>query len=368
MVPGWQKKVIIIAVVDAAVITTVVIVLIRLLRKNPRSRLCVEDGGRSRKQSEDTFSVWNYDGKIVYENIVEATDDFDDVNCLGIGGSGCVYEAELPTGQKVAVKKLHSAEGEEIDERNFRNEIHALVELRHRNIVKLYGFCSHRKCKLLVYELMDKGSLAGLLSNPEAAVELDWAKRVNIIKDIANALSYMHHDIKTPIIHRDITSKNILLNEEFKACVSDFGTSKFFKQNSSNWTAVAGTFGYLAPELAYSGKVTAKCDVYSFGVVALEVIHGSHPGDLLLSLFTLGTGLQDELLEDVLDKRLRYPSEQVVEKEVVAAVAIALACTQSNPSSRPDMKRVAQALATCRSSLRLPLHAITLGQLKDVKI
>ncbi|KAG9443577.1 hypothetical protein H6P81_014917 [Aristolochia fimbriata] len=366
------RYVIIIVVIAAVLVIAVFVVLVRsLIYRTPvRSRSSsVEDGGTSSKKSEDVFSVWNYDGKFVFEDIVEATDDFDDENCLGIGGSGSVYEAELVTGQRVAVKKLHSAEGDDdADEKNFRNEIQALVELRHRNIVKLYGFCSHPRCKLLVYEFMEKGSLAGLLQNPQSAMELDWVKRVSIIKDVANALSYMHHDFRPPILHRDITSKNILLNEEFKACVSDFGTSKFLKQSSSNWTAVAGTIGYLAPELAYSGRVTAKSDVYSFGVVALEVIHGGHPGELLVSISSSSAAeLHGMMLVDVLDKRLDYPSEKV-EKEVIAAMAIAMACTRSNPVSRPDMKRVAEALAACRPSIGLPLQGITIGQLKDAMI
>jgi serine/threonine protein kinase len=127
-----------------------------------------------------------------------------------------------------------------------------LAEIRHRDIVKFYGFCSHGPNKFLVYDYIDRGDLRDALSNDIRAEELDWSKRVEIVRSIANALSYLHHDCRPPIIHRDISSKNVLLDNEFKAYLSDFGTARFLKPNSSNWTAVAGTCGYIAP-----GKIFA---------------------------------------------------------------------------------------------------------------
>ncbi|CAL5386048.1 unnamed protein product [Camellia sinensis] len=163
----------------------------------------------------------------------------------------------------------------------------------------------------IVYEYLKRGSLATIFNKDEEAKELDWPKRVNIIKGVASALSYMHHDCTPPIVHRDISSNNVLIDEEYEARVSDFGIAKLLKLDSSNWSAFAGTYRYVAPELACTMKVTEKCDVYSFGVLALEVIEGKHPGDFIMSLLT--PAVESIQLKDVLDQRLSLPSPDVDE-------------------------------------------------------
>ncbi|XP_058076419.1 MDIS1-interacting receptor like kinase 2-like [Magnolia sinica] len=194
------------------------------------------------------FAIWNYDGIVVFKDIVEATEGFDDKYCIGTGGYGKVYKANLPTGQVVAVKKLHPLEGgDQSDQRSFRNEIRTLTEVHHRNIVKIYGFCYHARCSFLVYEYMKKGSLASILSNDKGAAQLDWTLRVKVIKGVANALSYMHHDCTLPIVHRDLSSNNVMLNLKLEASVSDFGTARLLIPDSSNWTMLTGTYGYIAP-------------------------------------------------------------------------------------------------------------------------
>ncbi|XP_042942372.1 MDIS1-interacting receptor like kinase 2-like isoform X2 [Carya illinoinensis] len=224
------------------------------------------------------FSIWNHDGHIAYETIIKVTEEFDIKYCIGIGAYGSVYKAELPGGRTVALKKLHKLQDENPAFYNcFKNEVKVLLEIRHRNIVKLQGFCLHKRCTFLIYKYIEKGSLLSVLSNDLEAVELDWSNRMNIIKGTAHALSYLHHECIPSILHRDISSKNILLNSEFQAFVSDFGTTKLLDHDSSNQTLVAGTYGYIAPELAYTFAVTEKCDVYSFGVVALEILMGRHP-------------------------------------------------------------------------------------------
>jgi Leucine-rich repeat (LRR) protein len=140
------------------------------------------------------FSIWNYDGHIAYEDIIEATEDFDIKYCIGTGGYGSVYKAELPCGKVVALKKLHRSEAENPTfDMSFKNEVKVLIEIRHRNIIKLHGFCLDKRCMFLVYEYMERGSLFCVLNNDVEAMELDWRKRVNIIKNTAHALSYMHH-------------------------------------------------------------------------------------------------------------------------------------------------------------------------------
>ncbi|XP_017221821.1 MDIS1-interacting receptor like kinase 2-like [Daucus carota subsp. sativus] len=146
---------------------------------------------------------------------------------LGTGGYGKVYGARLPNEKTFALKKLHRLEAEDPNfDRSFRNEVRVLSNIRHKNIVKLYDFCLHNRCMFLVYEYMENGSLFCALKDDAHAVELDWSKRVSIVKGFAHALSYMHHDCTPPIVHRDISSSNILLNSKMEAFVADFGASR----------------------------------------------------------------------------------------------------------------------------------------------
>ncbi|KAJ9676804.1 hypothetical protein PVL29_022020 [Vitis rotundifolia] len=294
-------------------------------------------------QTENLFSISTFDGRTTCEAIIEATKDFDPMYCIGEGGHGSVYKAELPSGNIVAVKKLHRFDIDMAHQKDFVNEIRALTEIKHRNIVKLLGFCSHSRHSFLVYEYLERGSLGTILSKELEAKEVGWGTRVNIIKGVAHALSYLHHDCVPPIAHRDISSNNVLLDSKYEAHVPDFGTAKFLKLDSSNWSTLAGTFGYVAPELAYTMKVTEKCDVYSFGVLALEVIRGRHPGDLISSL-SASPGKDNVVLKDVLDPRLPPPTLRD-EAEVMFIIQLATACLNGGPQSRPTMQMVSQMLS-----------------------
>ncbi|XP_058219532.1 MDIS1-interacting receptor like kinase 2-like [Rhododendron vialii] len=329
-----------------------------------------------RGTTENLFVIWSYDGKLVYENIIEATEDFNAKHCIGVGRQGMVYKAEFPSGQVVAVKKLHTLQdGELANLSSFTTEIRALTEIRHRNIIRLYGFCSHPRHSLLVYEFLERGSLLKILSYEEEALGFEWSKRVNVVKGLADALSYMHHDCLPPVIHRDISSKNVLLDSECVAHLSDFGTARLISPQSSNWTSFGGTFGYAAPELAYTMDVNKRLDAYSFGVVTLDVLMGRHPGDLLSSL-SLSSGLSSSsdlspptanniLLIDILDKRLPIPRNQVA-GAVVFAAKLALACLHPIPQCRPTMQRVSLELAKESPPLQYALPMITLVQLYNV--
>ncbi|XP_057969313.1 probable leucine-rich repeat receptor-like protein kinase At1g35710 [Malania oleifera] len=315
----------------------------------------------------DLFSVWNFDGKIAYRDIIEATEDFDIRYCIGTGGYGSVYKAKLPSGKVIALKKFHHFEAEEPTfDRSFRNEVCMLTKIRHRNIVQLHGFCLHRQCMFLIYEYMENGSLFCTLRDDVQAVELDWSKRVDIVKGMAHAISYMHHDCTPAIVHRDISSNNILLNSKLKAFVSDFGTAKLLDPDSSNQTVIAGTYGYVAPELAYTMVVTEKCDVYSFGVVALEIIMGKHPGELLSSL--LSSSAQNIMLNDVLDPRPSPPTDILVASEIVLVGMLAFACLHANPRCRPTMKHISQEFLSHRIPLAKPFHEISVLQLRGYEM
>ncbi|CAA2978522.1 MDIS1-interacting receptor like kinase 2-like [Olea europaea subsp. europaea] len=339
-----------------------------------RKRILKEDP----KSPTKLFTIWSFDGKMAYEKIIEATEDFNTRHCIGVGGCGSVFKAELD-GLVVAVKKLHASDDEVMNQKGFHNEIEALTKIRHRNIVKLYGFCSHSRHSLLVYEFLEGGSLASVLSNDEKAMEFKWSKRVNVVKGVANALSYMHHNISPPIVHRDISSKNILLDFGNEAPISDFGTAKVLKQDSSNWISFAGTFGYAAPELAFTMKFNEKCDIYSFGVLALEIIMGKHPGDSISSIFTPSTSfvpstsespiiatVHDILLKDILDQRISIPTGHLAE-QVVSIAELALACIHPTPQLRPSTEQVSVQLSKENKSFRSLLPFIRTSQLINLE-
>ncbi|KAF3457541.1 hypothetical protein FNV43_RR02199 [Rhamnella rubrinervis] len=320
-------------------------------------------------QNETVFVEWGHDGKKVHQEIVEATGNFDSKYCIGVGGYGSVYKTLLSTGQVVAVKKIHE-NGGVANEEAFESETSILTKIRHRNIIKLYGFCLHTRHSFLVYEFMERGSLEKILTDDGKAMELEWAKRVNVVKGLANAISYMHHECCPCVVHGDISCKNILLDGEYQAHLSDFGSARTVDPDSSNWISFAGTFGYAAPELAYTMKVNEKCDVYSFGVVTLEVIMGSHPGDLIWSLPILSSSSSATIhhqipFRKVLDQRLSPPRNQIA-NQVVSIGHIAFACLKANPQSRPTMKQVSDKLAASSPSLSVPLDRITIQQLFDM--
>ncbi|KAI5654817.1 hypothetical protein M9H77_32004 [Catharanthus roseus] len=288
------------------------------------------------------FAICTFDGKEMYKKILEATEEFSPSFCIGEGGHGKVYKAEISPDNIIAVKTINSS-SEMADHNGFLNEIRALTTIKHKNIVKLLGFCSSTQHSFLLYEYLEGGSLAKILSIEEEAKRLDWLKRVNIIKGIASALAYMHHDCSPPIVHRDISSNNILLDSDYEARVSDFGTAKLLKMDSSNQTAVTGTYGYIAPELAYTMKVTEKCDVYSFGVLILEVIKGKHPRDYITNLVSRTT--ESIELVDLFDERLLYPTPEV-ENVLISMMEVARACLNANFVSRPTMQIVSNSLTT----------------------
>ncbi|XP_078166459.1 uncharacterized protein LOC144561316 [Carex rostrata] len=322
----------------AALLTSFLLWLIYLLYSRKRKAKPVHIGSPSRGEM---FSMWNFDGRDVYEKIIRATENFDEKYCIGSGGHARVYKAILePDNLTLAVKKIMLASGESsLDAEAFHREIHTITHIRHRNIAKLYGYCSSPQNKYLVYKYYEKRDLHNILKSEEA-IELDWAKRKVIMRDVACALSHLHHDCYPPIVHRDVTSKNILLNSEFIASISDFGTAKFLKPESSNWSMLAGTCGYIAPELAYTMRMTEKCDVYSFGVIMLELLMGKHPGDML----NLSSSDQKEIiLQDVLDQRIEPPREQVI-NEILKIIQIAYECLNNNPSLRPTMQEVVNSI------------------------
>ncbi|PRQ19128.1 putative protein kinase RLK-Pelle-LRR-XI-1 family [Rosa chinensis] len=316
-----------------------IVTIVRSIKKKEQQpkQHDMQDGG--------TFSVLNFDGKMMYEEIIKATNGFDSMYCIGKGASGSVYKAKLSSAIIVAVKKLQhvlDGDGEEMSAKEFLNEMRSLVEIRHRNIVKLLVFCSKPSHLFLVKE--------------SEAKKLEWTSRIRVVKGVAHALSYMHHDCNPLIVHRDISINNILLDDEYEPYVSDFGTAKLLYPDSSNWTARASTYGYIAPELAYTMKATEKCDVYSFGVLALEVIMGKPLGDFISSFLHLSVNA-NILLTEILDQRLPPPTPQV-EDDLITIAGLANACTQSNPQSRPTICR--RCVRSYHPKMHIPIDNKTL--------
>ncbi|PIA63431.1 hypothetical protein AQUCO_00201043v1 [Aquilegia coerulea] len=212
-----------------------------------------------------------------YEELVEVTNGFSAQNLLGEGGFGCVYKGILADGREVAVKQLKI--GGSQGEREFTAEVETISRVHHRHLVSLVGYCMSEDQRLLVYDYVPNNTLYHHLHGGGTSV-MDWATRLRVAIGAARGISYLHEDCHPRIIHRDIKSSNILLDNNFDAQVSDFGLAKLALDAFTHVTTrVMGTFGYMAPEYASSGKLTEKSDVYSFGVVLLELITGRKPVD-----------------------------------------------------------------------------------------
>ncbi|KAF7141547.1 hypothetical protein RHSIM_Rhsim06G0125000 [Rhododendron simsii] len=278
-----------------------------------------------------------------YEDLKTMTNNFNIK--LGQGGFGSVFEGTLSSGTKVAVKRLdHLGQVKN----SFLAEVETMGSIHHFNLVRLIGFCAEKTFRLLVYEYMPNGSLDKWIFCKPNELTLGWQSRRKIILDIAKGLAYLHEDCRQKIIHLDIKSQNILLDENLNAKVSDFGLSKLVdKDQSQVVTTLRGTPGYLAPEWLNS-IITEKVDVYSFGVVVLEILCGRKNLDRsqteedmhLLALFKRKA--EEGRLPDIIDKH--HDEMQQHEAKVLEMMKIAVWCLQSDFVKRPPMSVVVKVL------------------------
>ncbi|KAJ7544587.1 hypothetical protein O6H91_09G088500 [Diphasiastrum complanatum] len=272
-------------------------------------------------------------------------------NVIGRGGFGKVYKVNLLDGEAVAVKKLCSStqlkQGSKASH-EMEVEIETLSGIRHRNIVSLMCCCSSNDAQLLVFEYMPNGSLGDVLHG-QKVIPLGWQTRYKIALGAAEGLSYLHHDCHPAILHRDIKSNNILLNSDFEAKLADFGLAKLIQCGRPNSvTAVAGSYGYIAPEYTYTLKVDEKVDVYSFGVVLLELVTGKRPieaefgeeGDLVR--WVRSKIHMKEGAIDLLDTRIR--DSERAEMSMKLCLHLAMQCTSVWPEVRPSMRDVVEML------------------------
>ncbi|KAL3744877.1 hypothetical protein ACJRO7_014050 [Eucalyptus globulus] len=273
-------------------------------------------------------------------------------NVIGSGGSGKVYRIVVnSSGDTVAVKRISNNQKlNEKLEKQFAAEVEILGNIKHRHIVKLLCCISCEHSKLLVYEYMENGSLDRWLHkkkrlSPILGVAnnmiLEWPKRLQIALGAAKGLCYMHNDCSSPIIHRDVKSSNILLDSEFNAKIADFGLARMLAEpgEAVSMTAVAGSFGYLAPEYAHTTRVNEKIDVYSFGVVLLELTTGREPNDrdedMCLADWAWFHFDQGKPISDVIDEEIRDNSSL---DQICNVFKLGIFCTAKLPSTRPTMK------------------------------
>ncbi|KAG1359269.1 Leucine-rich repeat receptor-like protein kinase TDR [Cocos nucifera] len=287
---------------------------------------------------------------------------------IGVGSMGTVYRAEMPGGEVIAVKKLWGPQkeaGRTIKKKGgvAAAEVEVLGSVRHRNIVRLLGCCTNREATLLLYEYMPNGSLEDLLHRrgggaaaaaaaaaKGGGVVADWETRYRIAVGIAQGICYLHHDCDPVIVHRDLKPSNILLDAEMDARVADFGVAKLIQTANQTMSVIAGSYGYIAPEYAYTLQVDERSDVYSYGVVLMEMVTGRRSveaeygeGNSIVECLRARVGRgEGGGVWKVLDPTVAGCKE--VREEMMLVLRLALLCTSKNPADRPTMRDVLSML------------------------
>jgi serine/threonine protein kinase len=282
-----------------------------------------------------------------YKDLFRATQGFDDKNLLGAGGFGRVYRGVLPRNKlMVAVKRVSHDSRQGMKE--FIAEIVSIGRLQNPNLVQLLGYCRRRGELLLVYEYMPNGSLDKYLYGEVDKSTLTWDQRFRIIRGIASALIYLHEEWEKVVVHRDIKASNVLLDDELNGRLGDFGLARLYDHGvEQETTRVVGTIGYLAPELARTGKATPLTDVFAFGTFILEatcgqrpIIQGTEDTQLMLVDWVL-EHVQQGSLADAIDTRLKGHYNV---QEAYLALKLGLLCSHPFASARPSMQQVIQYL------------------------
>ncbi|KAL9231976.1 hypothetical protein vseg_007130 [Gypsophila vaccaria] len=327
--------------------------LIRRWRVAKRRAMHFKRNGGLLLQQKMTSTEGNDERTNIFtaEELKNATDNFSESRILGQGGQGTVYKGMLLDGRVVAVKTSIKLDNSLLQQ--FINEVVILSQVNHRNIVKLLGCCLETEVPSLVYEFVPNGTLAQHLHEPKEDGYITWKMRLQIASETSEALMYLHSYSTMPIFHRDIKSSNILLDEKYRAKVSDFGASRTIMIDQTHLsTRVLGTYGYLDPEYFQTHQFTDKSDVYSFGVVLAELLTGKKPlsesysdgwknlaGEFLFHMET-------SRLSDIVNSRIL---EEADHEELMAVASITKKCLNINGRHRPTMKEVASALEGIRS-------------------
>ncbi|KAK9269235.1 hypothetical protein L1049_001005 [Liquidambar formosana] len=358
---GLTKTFSLIAGADVAAIFAVIIYVIIRQRFNRRrmllERQMVSEGRELRIEYSFLRKVAGVPTKFQFKELAEATDDFRLL--LGQGASACVFKGVLTDGTNVAVKRI---EGEEHGEKEFKSEVAAIASVQHVNLVRLIGYCRvPLGPRYLVYEFIKNGSLDHWIfpkreSQNRPGGCLSWHLRYRVAIDVAKALSYLHHDCRSRILHLDVKPENILLDENHRAIVADFGLSKLMGRDESRVvTTIRGTKGYLAPEWLLGHGISEKSDIYSYGMVLLELIGGRRNVRLIGNCNDkskkkweyfpkiVNMKVREGKLMEVVDHRL-IDGGGIDEREVRRLVFVALWCIQEKARLRPSMARVVEML------------------------
>ncbi|KAL5708004.1 hypothetical protein ACHQM5_018846 [Ranunculus cassubicifolius] len=292
------------------------------------------------------------------KKLQQATNNFHESRILGEGGYGKVYKGILPDQSIVAVKKSKIIEKSQFDE--FINEVAILAKIDHRNIVKLLGCSVETEHPLLVYEFVSNGTLTDHIFKKGGMPysSMSWENRLRIAAEVAGALAYLHSAASIPIIHRDVKSSNILLDENFTAKVADFGISRLnHLDQTAIRTLVKGTLGYLDPEYMLTSQLTEKSDVFSFGVVLAELITGKKSisferaqGERNLAIYFTASMNEERLLHIVEEGMVNEGNI----KQVQEAAAVAQECLSLKGEERPSMREVASELEALRGFKKHP--------------
>ncbi|KAL5702476.1 hypothetical protein ACHQM5_027690 [Ranunculus cassubicifolius] len=298
---------------------------------------------------------------MAFQRLNFTTDDIlaciKESNVIGMGASGIVYKAETQRPYSVvAVKKLWNS-GPDLEKGSTNDlvgEVNLLGRLRHRNIVKLYGYLHRDSDVMMVYEYMPNGSLWDALHGKAGdRVLVDWLSRYNVAVGVAQGLAYLHHDCYPPVIHRDIKTNNILLDSNLEARIADFGVARMIFRKNETMSMVAGSYGYIAPEYAYTLKVDEKSDIYSFGVVLMELLTGKRPlepefGESVDIVEWFRVKIRNKKpLQESLDSDIGSQC-QLVQEEMLLVLQIALLCTAKFPKDRPSMRDIITMLGEAK--------------------
>ncbi|KAJ9178640.1 hypothetical protein P3X46_010508 [Hevea brasiliensis] len=332
------------AVIGAILLIMVIAFLIIIIYKRRRKeRNFLENGGMLLKhQRVRIFSE---------AELVKATKNFDASHLLGEGGFGYVYPGFFADNTQVAVKKWKDL-GKTLLNQEFQQEIGIVSQVNHKNVVKIIGLCLETKVPLLVYEFISNGTLFDHIHHKRSQILANWKNRLRIAAESALALDYLHSLADPPIIHGDVKSSNILLDDSYTAKVSDFGASVLISTGQSTMaTKIQGTIGYLDPEYLLTGNLTEKSDVYSFGVVLVELLTGEKPnssrktGDKRNIIQYFLSSLENHNLHRILCFNVASENEM---EEIEVCAELAKQCLRSSGIQRPTMKEVAEELGRLR--------------------
>ncbi|XP_031494072.1 L-type lectin-domain containing receptor kinase IX.1-like [Nymphaea colorata] len=364
-VPNWQHSstglqnmtvIVLVACFVPLLIFLVVIIISFIRRKNETVELKEEEEEETDDFAGMTMNLETGPKKFRYTELTAATNDFGEEGKLGQGGFGGVYRGILrDTNEVVAVKRY--SKGSSQGKKEYVAEVTVISRLRHRNLVRLIGWCHERGEFLLVYEYMEGGSLDSHLFNSKTCPVLPWAQRMKVVLGLGSAVLYLHEEWEKCVVHRDIKLSNVMVDSDFNARLGDFGLARLANHGfAARTTMIAGTMGYLAPECAFTGKFSTRSDVYSFGVVLLEIATGRKATSLIgeeeaclvewtWEFYGLGS------LMEAVDERLKSEFD---EQEMERTMVVGLWCVHPDPERRPTIREAIKALSLQANVPSLP--------------